>query len=114
MSGQEKEVEHTALPWRSHNGIIVADIPKGEFNTTAVAYVCDEFRHAGGLCYGKEREANSEFIVKACNSYYARDSLAAELVKTLEYVLEDDGLIPRASSECRKVVRATLSKAGVK
>jgi hypothetical protein len=31
------------------------------------------------------------------------------LREALKYVLEDDGLLPRATSECRDVVRAALS-----
>jgi hypothetical protein len=31
-----------------------------------------------------------------------------ELLAALQYVLEDDGYIPRATSECRKVVRAAI------
>lgn len=43
------------------------------------------------------------------------DELIAQkraLVEALKYVLQDEGLIPRATSECRKVVRAALTKAG--
>ncbi len=33
------------------------------------------------------------------------------LLAALEYVLEDDGLIPRATSQCRDVARAAILKA---
>jgi hypothetical protein len=36
----------------------------------------------------------------------------ANLAVALRYVLEDDGLMPRATSECRDVVRAALKAAG--
>lgn len=35
----------------------------------------------------------------------------AELVAALRHVLEDDGLLPRATSSCRAHVRAALAKA---
>ncbi len=38
-------------------------------------------------------------------------SINADLLAALEYVLEDDGLIPRATSQCRDVARAAIAKA---
>ena len=32
-----------------------------------------------------------------------------EVVRAAEYALEDDGLVPRASSECRSVIRKALA-----
>lgn len=40
----------------------------------------------------------------------AAQATIAELEVALQYVLEDDGLLPRATSACRKVVRAALAK----
>lgn len=39
----------------------------------------------------------------------AKDAELARLRGAIEYALEDDGMIPRATSACRKVLRAALS-----
>lgn len=59
--------------------MIVADIPSEEYSTTAVAYYGDEIRHAGGLPYGEERDANAAFIIRACNSHYALIAALSQL-----------------------------------
>jgi hypothetical protein len=39
------------------------------------------------------------------------ESMNAQLLEALKYVLEDDGLLPRATAETRAVVRAAIVKA---
>ena len=41
----------------------------------------------------------------------AENPVNAELLAALEYVMEDDGLLPRATSNCRKVVAAVIARA---
>ena len=48
---------------------------------------------------------------KAAAELRRLESVNAQLLEALEYVLEDDGLLPRATAEARAVVRAAIFKA---
>ncbi len=48
------------------------------------------------------------FFWKKCDDLRA---VNAQLLEALKYVLEDDGLLPRATAETRAVVRAAIVKA---
>lgn len=60
----------TPGPWHTKDGVIVADIPSGEFQTTPVAYARDEWRYAGGLANGMA-DANARLIAAAPDLYDA-------------------------------------------
>lgn len=64
-----EQPKFTPGPWKAHNDIVTADIPRGEYRTTAVAYTGDEWRHLGGLCYGDEEDANARLIAAAPEMY---------------------------------------------
>ena len=63
----------TPRPWREKLGVIVSDTPcqcgVDKYDTTAVAYIGEEYRHAGGLAYGDAVKANAALIVAAVNAY---------------------------------------------
>lgn len=77
----------TPRPWRETYGVIVSDTPYSngvdEYKTTAVAYVGEEMRHAAGLPYGAERDANAALIVAAVNAYGQPTELERELTAAL-------------------------------
>ena len=56
----------------------------------------------------KHKLVGIKFLWKECDDLGA---VNAQLLESLKYVLEDDGLIPRATAETRAVVRAAISKA---
>lgn len=62
----------TPRPWREKLGVIVSDTPcqcgVDKYDTTAVAYIGEEYRHAGGLAYGDAVKANAALIVAAVNA----------------------------------------------
>ncbi len=72
-----EQPKFTPGPWKAHNDIVTADIPRGEYRTTAVAYTGDEWRHLGGLCYGDEEDANARLIAAAPEMYEALRSMVA-------------------------------------
>lgn len=60
-------------------------------------------------CYD---QGSAESLVNYLNSIEQRDALIRDvLIPALSHVMEDDGLIPRATSECRKVVAKALAAA---
>lgn len=73
---------HTPGPWRAELGVIVADIPNDGFKTTAVAYYGDEWRHADGLQYGDERDANGRLIAAAPDGLALARAVAAHFEGT--------------------------------
>lgn len=90
---------HTPGPWRAYRDCIVADIPRGEFKTTAVAYYGDEMRHAHGLPFGEERDANG--LVLAAST---------EMLALLQELIDIEGPQPGTSAWAEKT-RATIAKA---
>jgi hypothetical protein len=95
MKKMNKMSKHTPGPWRwweTACGARVAGHPAdGSKN-----FVCDVLAPERDVSY----KANACLI-----------AAAPELLKALEYVLEDDGLIPRATAATRAVVRAAIDKA---
>src|SRR6185312_5239527 len=90
----------TPRPWREKLGVIVSDTPcqcgVDKYDTTAVAYIGEEYRHAGGLAYGDAVKANAALIVAAVNAYGSmREALneIAGLLRTVGDDLESIGLV---------------------
>jgi hypothetical protein len=105
--------EATPRPWRAHSGIIVSDTPNGEYKTSAVAYVGEEFRHCAGLPSGDERDANAALIARAVNSFEALVSALREAERFLDYFAEGRTAFvgPGTPKSCLAQVRAALAKA---
>ena len=55
-----------------------------------------------------EGRENAEFVAHSFADIPALLADRDRLVEALQYVLEDDGLVPRATSKCREVVRQAL------
>lgn len=102
----------TPGPWRAHSDVIVADIPDGEYVTTAIAYYGDELRHVGGLPCGETRDANGRMIAAAPEMWAA--GMAADTCLSLAWtVFRELGQHDEAKhlAEVQRSLRAALSKA---
>ena len=97
------KTSHTPGPWRYELGVVVADLPRNECKTTAIAYVGDEWRHVNGLCYGGERDANARLIAAAPDLLAALEACFDEMARGM-------GMSDRFDQICYNA-RAAIAKA---
>jgi len=95
-------MSHTPLPWyvMENSSCIfgVNDPERYEGHRVAVANCSNEVSPTGGLKFGKERDANTEFILRACNNFYGlvrADAQRTELLATVVELIDEDPKAPR-------------------
>lgn len=94
------EAKHTALPWRSSKNRLAVTGINADGRDFDIAYT-----HQGNADHRTrdEREADMDFIVRACNTY-------DDLVNALKQIAKND---PYRQSSAGIIARAALSKIGV-
>lgn len=77
--------------------------------------------HVGAVCGGVDTGPlgghTADEIIRCIDALRSNGGTSDDVQRlraALEYVLQDDGLIPRATSECRRVVAAALAAVGTR
>lgn len=73
--------EHTPTPWYCWGGAVYRD-PDQDNPTAPIAFMCRDERATAAEIYPVERDANAQFIVRACNAH-------ADLLAALEMLLAE-------------------------
>jgi hypothetical protein len=90
--------EHTPLPWVAYDSVIMS-------GGRAVAYCGDELRAKRGLPFGDERDANTAYIVRACNLFPRMVEMLDRMQELFDYDLPQRGydLISESAALLREI-----------
>lgn len=105
---RERCEKATEGPWKTH---LVDDTSVVSLTGTDSCTTCDSSqaeREDGYNIEYERMETGATFIAHARTDIPALLADRDRLVEALQYVLEDAGLVPRATSKCREVVRQAL------